>query len=89
MYAYFEWAVTNENSIPQDDGDYMCIYGAWVNEAYRNSGALEALVKKLFKETIDLEYQYVIYNRSKYNGRKSKVFPVYKFLKHVKLSEVI
>jgi len=89
VYAYIEWQVVNEKGLVDDVGKYVHIVNMWVHPDHRNNGCITNFTELIFQHNLTRQCEFVYYNRSKYNGRKSPVFPIYKFLKKTRYRGVL
>lgn len=87
VYAFIEYGVIDKEGIPTKDGKYLFVYDAWIHNDHKNTGALREMIAQMFEATVGYTYEFVMYNRDKYNGKPSRIYCASKYLKHTRIKK--
>jgi hypothetical protein len=69
VYAYCEYQLVNEDGTPNDDGDFLYVFNAWVHEDRRSRKIIDRFIYDILMKHDNVKFVY--WNRSKYDNKLS------------------
>lgn len=85
VVGYLVYHQVNEEGILDDSGKYVYIEDMWVHQPSRHTKVMARLIDKAWGENWQKEdLEFVYYERSKYDHRKSKIYTIRQFLRFTK-----